>query len=297
MISLQKGFHYGVGCQIGRIERDIYFIKNNYLRIYSNDDFLLYLRNILAENSLKNLSMNILSCVVLEDEEPAQKLLRHYANQIPDMNLLAIFDNAIEATDFLNHTSIDLIITDIEMPRLNGLDFIRMLPSPRPLVVVITAYPNYALEGYELDIVDYIVKPVTLERFKKAIEKAQRFLPNQSKEVQNQPSETIDTIYVKEGGVMVKLEFKDIIYVEGLRDYIKVHTVGRAITLHMTLSKMMEALSLSEFMRVHKSFIINIDKITSIDSANSLVVLNNKAQITLGRAYKQDFIAKFKSIN
>jgi DNA-binding LytR/AlgR family response regulator len=237
--------------------------------------------------------MNILSCVVLEDEEPAQKLLRHYANQIPEINMLAIFDNAIEATDFLNHTSVDLIITDIEMPRLNGLDFIRML-SPRPLVVITTAYPQHALEGYDLDIVDYVVKPVTLERFKKAIEKAQRFLPNSHEESKSSEPENI---YLKETGVMVKLELKDIIYIEALADYIKVITVGRTITTHMTMSKMIETLGSSKFIRVHKSFIINTDKITTIDSANSLVMLNDKTQITLGRAFKQDFMALFKAVN
>jgi DNA-binding LytR/AlgR family response regulator len=238
--------------------------------------------------------MNILSCVVLEDEEPAQKLLRHYANQMPEINLMAIFDNAIEATDFLNHNLVDLIITDIEMPRLNGLDFVRMLPH-RPPVIIITAYPEYALEGYELDILDYIVKPVTLERFKKAIEKVRRFLPSHNKETKT--TETASYIYVKEAGVSIKLELSDIIYIESLGDYVKVFTRERTITLHMTMIKMMETLVSSNFVRVHKSFIINTDKITAIDSTNSLVLLNNKIEITLGRAFKQDFMARFKTVN
>jgi two-component system, LytTR family, response regulator len=237
--------------------------------------------------------MNILSCIVLEDEEPAQKLLRHYANQMPEMNLMAIFDNAIEATDFLNRNPVDLIITDIEMPRLNGLDFIRMLPH-RPPVIIITAYPEYALEGYELDILDYIVKPVTLERFKKAIEKVQRFLPSIHEEHKSsEPS----MIFVKESGVMIKVELKDIIYVEGFADYVKVVTESRTIKTLVTMSKMLETLASKRFMRVHKSYIINTDKIATIDSVNSFVVMNDKKGITLGRAYKQDFLAHFKAVN
>jgi DNA-binding LytR/AlgR family response regulator len=237
--------------------------------------------------------MKIISCIVLEDEEPAQMLMRHYFNQIPEVNLLDVFGNAIEAADFLKKTSVDLVITDIEMPRLKGLDFVRML-SPRPLVIIITAYPEYALEGYDLDIVDYIVKPVPLERLKRAIEKAQRFLLNSQEDMK--PSES-GTIYIKESGVMVKLELNDIVYVEGFGDYVKIFTVGRTIMTLLTMSKMMETLASAKFMRVHKSYIINLDRIYAIDSPNSLVVLNDKTQITLGRAYKQDFMVKFKAIN
>jgi DNA-binding LytR/AlgR family response regulator len=236
--------------------------------------------------------MDSIRCIVLEDEEPAQKLMRHYINKMPDVELMEVFDNALEAADFLEDNDVDLIFTDIDMPRLTGLDFIRML-SPCPAVIIITAYPDRANQAYDLDVVDYIVKPVSFDRFKKAIEKAKRYFF--SKEEEGTPTQTY--IYVKENGKTIKLALEDIIYVEALADYVKIINHERSITTHSTLSNIEKALPRKYFARVHKSFIINTNKIISIDSANSLVTLNNKTDITLGRTYKSDFLARIKPIN
>jgi DNA-binding LytR/AlgR family response regulator len=236
--------------------------------------------------------MKIIRCIVLEDEEPAQNLLRHYFKRMPELELVEVFDNALEASDFLENNTVDLIITDIEMPRLTGLDFIRML-SPRPQIVIITAYRQHGSDAYELEVTDYLVKPVHFERFQKAIEKVKR---NLLLEVhKNTPSET--AIYVKEDGKMVKIEFGDIFYIEGFGDYVKITTKERSITTLSTMNKMIETLPSTKFSRVHKSYIVNTDKIHSIDSPNSLVTMNDKKEITLGRTFKQDFLAQFKTIN
>lgn len=236
--------------------------------------------------------MKMIRCIVLEDEEPAQNLMRNYFNRMPELELVEVFDNAIEVSAFLENNSIDLIITDIEMPRLTGLDFIRML-SPKPQVIIITAYPNFALESYELEVTDYLKKPVSFERFQKSIEKVKRLLLNNSHD--NTIMEM--SMYVKEAGKLVKIEFEDIIYVEGLGDYVKIVTKDRSITTLSTMNKIIETLPSTKFIRVHKSFIINLDKINSIDSANSLVMMNDKKEITLGRAYKPAFLTRFKTIN
>ena len=236
--------------------------------------------------------MTSLRCIVLEDEEPAQNLMRNYFNRMPELELIEVFDNALEASNFLEENTVDLILTDIEMPRLTGLDFIRML-SPKPHIIVITAYSNFALESYELDVIDYLKKPVSFDRFQKSIDKVKRLITNNTNE--NILSET--SIYVKEAGKMVKVEFDDIIYIEALGDYLKIITKVRSIITLSTMNKIGETLPSTKFMRVHKSFIININKINSIDSANSLVILNNKTEITLGRTFKSDFIAQFKTIN
>jgi DNA-binding LytR/AlgR family response regulator len=236
--------------------------------------------------------MKKIRCIVLEDEEPAQNLMRNYFNRIPELELVEVFDNALEASDFLEDNTIDLIFTDIEMPRLSGLDFIRML-SPKPHVIIITAYPNFALEGFELDAIDYLKKPVSFDRFKKSVEKVQRLYGSNFSE---ENSVSI-AMYVKESGRMVKIEFADILYVEGLGDYIKIITKERSIVTLSTLTKIVETLPATNFMRVHKSFIINSNKIDSIDSANSLVIMNDKKEITLGRAFKTAFISRFKAIN
>ena len=236
--------------------------------------------------------MKIITCIVLEDEEPARMLMRHYLNKIEDVELTESFDNAVEASDFLERNTVDLIFTDIDMPRLTGLDFIRML-SPRPQVIIITAYPNRANEAYDLDVVDYIVKPVSFERLTKAIDKAKQLLLN-SPDIK--PSKQ-EVIFVKEAGKMLKLELNDIIYAEAMSDYVKIITDERPIIAHTTMTKFEEALPKSQFVRVHKSFIINLKKITMIDGADSLVTLSNKIEIPLGRTYKTEFLAKFKPIN
>jgi DNA-binding LytR/AlgR family response regulator len=236
--------------------------------------------------------MKTIRCIVLEDEEPAQNLMRNYFNRIPELELVEVFDNAIEATDFLTENTIDLIFTDIEMPRLSGLDFIRML-SPKPYVIIITAYPNFALEGFELDAIDYLKKPVSFDRFKKSVEKVQRMYVNNV--VEESPTEM--AMYVKESGKMVKIEFNEVLYIEALADYVKIITDERIIITLSTLGNIEKLLPPKHFVRVHKSFIINTNKIKAIDSANSLVMLNNKMEINLGRTYKSDFLARFKTIN
>ena len=233
--------------------------------------------------------MKIITCIVLEDQEPAQMLMRHYLNKVEDVELIESFDNAVEASDFLEHNTVDLIFTDIDMPRLTGLDFIRML-SPRPQVIIITAYPNRAHEAFDLNVVDYIVKPVSFERLTQAIDKAKQLLLIEKPSVQTD-------IFVKEAGKMVKLALNDIIYAEAMSDYVKIITDERPIIAHTTMTKFEEALPKSQFARVHKSFIINLKKMTTIDGADSSVTLSNKIEIPLGRTYKTEFLAKIKPIN
>ncbi|MES2518839.1 MAG: LytTR family DNA-binding domain-containing protein [Bacteroidota bacterium] len=238
--------------------------------------------------------MKTIRCIVLEDEEPAQNLMRNYINRIPALELVEVFDNALEASDFLEDNTVDLIFTDIEMPRLSGLDFIRML-SPKPHVIIITAYPNFALEGFELDAIDYLKKPVSFDRFKKSIEKLERlFIGNK---VENTPVET--AMYVKEAGKMIKIEFSDILYVEGLKDYVKIVVANseRPIVTHITMKKMEDTLPTQGFSRIHKSYIIATDRIVAVDSSNSLVELKNKIEIPLGQNYKEALMSKIKPIN
>jgi DNA-binding LytR/AlgR family response regulator len=239
--------------------------------------------------------MKMIRCIVLEDEEPAQNLMRNYFNRMPELELVEVFDNALDASQFLENNSIDLIITDIEMPRLTGLDFIRML-SPKPQIIIITAYPNFALESYELEVTDYLKKPVSFERFQKSIEKVKRNL------ILDVVQETIKDeslfILVKENGKTIKVELDKIVYVEGLKDYVKiVIDENRPIITHSTMKKMEEYLSPPKFIRVHKSYIISSDRITSFDSTNSIIELKHKVEIPVGPLYKEELIKKMKPIN
>lgn len=239
--------------------------------------------------------MKTLRCIVLEDEEPAQNLIRNYLSRISSIELLQVFDNALEASNFLTHQTVDLIITDISMPHLSGLDFIRML-SPSPHVIIMTAHADYALESYDLDVIDYLKKPIIFDRFKKSVEKVERLYSATNNEDSHHSSETM--VYVKEGSKMIKVNFNEIIYVEGLRDYIKIITDNeRPIITHITMKKMVEILPPQSFMRVHKSYIIATDKISAIDGSNSLIELKNNVMIPMGQNYKETLMSKIKPIN
>lgn len=239
--------------------------------------------------------MKNIRCIVLEDEEPAQNLMRNYFNRMPELELVEVFDNALDAADFLRNNVVDLIITDIEMPRLTGLDFIRML-SPKPQIIIITAYPNFALESYELDVLDYLKKPVSFERFKQGIEKVKRNLGyNLTQE--NGKDESL-FILVKENGKTIKVELEKIVYVEGLKDYVKiVMEEDRPIITHSTMKKMEEHLAPPKFIRVHKSYIISALRIASFDATNSIIELKHKVEIPVGPLYKEELIKKMKPIN
>lgn len=239
--------------------------------------------------------MKTLRCIVLEDEEPAQNLIKNYLSRISSIELLQVFDNALEASNFLTHQTVDLIITDISMPHLSGLDFIRML-SPSPNVIIMTAHADYALESYDLDVIDYLKKPISFDRFKKSVEKVERLYSATNNEDSHNSSDTM--VYVKEGSKMIKVNFNEIIYVEGLRDYIKIITDNeRPIITHITMKKMVEILPPQSFMRVHKSYIIATDKISAIDGSNSLIELKNNVMIPMGQNYKETLMSKIKPIN
>lgn len=239
--------------------------------------------------------MKTLSCIVLEDEEPAQNLIKNYLTRIPEIELLAVFDNAIEASKFHINQNVDLIFSDISMPHLSGLDFIRML-HPKPHVVIMTAYSDFASESYDLDVVDYLKKPISFERFKKSVEKVQRLMINSgNSDLLTPPTESI---FVKEGSKMIKVNLSDIIYVEGLRDYIKIFINSeRPIVTHITMKKMVETLPSKAFIRVHKSYIIAIHKISAIDAGNSLIELKNNVLIPMGQNYKETLLSKIKPVN
>ncbi len=239
--------------------------------------------------------MNSIRCIVLEDEEPAQNLMRNYFNRMPEIELVEVFDNALDASYFLKTNTVDLIITDIEMPRLTGLDFIRML-LPKPQIIIITAYPNFALESYELDVVDYLKKPVSFERFQKSIEKVKHYLTNGIVQENNKDESLF--ILVKENGKSIKVELDKIIYIEGLKDYVKiVIDEDRPIITHSTMKNMEEYLPPPKFIRVHKSYIISSDRIASFDATNSIIELKHKVEIPVGPLYKEELIKKMKPIN
>ncbi|HNW76255.1 MAG TPA: LytTR family DNA-binding domain-containing protein [Bacteroidales bacterium] len=226
----------------------------------------------------------MLRCIAVDDEPLALKLLADNISKVPFLQLIATCEDAFAAAGVLQEKETDLVFIDIQMPGLTGLQFIESL-KVRPMVIIITAYKQFALEGFSLDVIDYLIKPVPLERFMKACNKAQELflLRNRS----NNPAVRPDYMFVNAGYSMVKVLFSDIIYLEGLRDYIKIHlqSTPKPVVVRMGLKAMKEQLPPDSFMQIHKSFIVAVGRITSIRK-NSLFIQDH--EFFIGDTYKEN---------
>ncbi len=228
----------------------------------------------------------MLKCIAIDDEPLALELLEDNISKVPFLNLVASCSNPLEAMKVLQHETIDLIFVDIQMPGLTGLQFIKSI-AIKPMFILITAYEKYALEGYELSVVDYLVKPVSLDRFIQACNKAWELyqLKNKKGTEESQPYFFINADYS-----LVKVVFADIIWVEGLKDYLKIHlkSSSKPLVARLTMKAMEEQLPPSMFLRVQKSFIVSKSYITSIRK-NSVFI--NDVEIPVGDNYKDAILA------
>lgn len=233
--------------------------------------------------------MNI-NCIIVDDEIHARKVLEKYIQDIPHVNLVKSCKNALEAMDVLRNNDIDAMFLDINMPKLTGLNFLESLKNP-PIVVITTAYREYAVDAYELDVIDYLHKPIPFPRFIKAISKIEEKLQAKSNTTTIPQEKIANTsqnfIFIKADKKTIKLNFVDIKYIEGLGDYIKIHTKSKTIVSKLTIKKMEELLPKNQFPRVHKSFIISLQLIDSIEG-NQIEIDGQK--IPIGQMYRQAFM-------
>ncbi len=232
-----------------------------------------------------------MNCIVIDDEPLARQGMELNISNIASLQLRGSFSNAIAASDFLRKEKIDLMFLDINMPELNGLDFLKSLRDA-PLVIFTTAYPQYALESYELDAIDYLVKPIRIERFLKAVNKAGNHLRLLQQDGGINRVEKIedDFVFIKADRKFFKIYFKDILYIEGLKDYVVIHTIDSRIIASMNVKTIAAQLPPAIFARVSKSYIVNVMHITSFD--NELVYIQNN-EIPLGQSFKDDFIRQY----
>lgn len=211
-----------------------------------------------------------LSCIIVEDEPMARNLLEQYIAKVSSLTLLATFSNPLKALDFLRETTPDILFLDVQMPEITGISLLKILKK-KPYVILTTAYSEYAIEGYELDVTDYLLKPITFERFLKTIEK----ITQRKGAITNEPAlaeipkgiqTTTQTpfIFVKDGTKLVKIKLADILLIEGLKDYVKIHTPKGKITTLQRLKTLEEQLPSHQFIRVHHSFIIAVEWIEVI---------------------------------
>ncbi|MGZ3853645.1 MAG: LytR/AlgR family response regulator transcription factor [Flavisolibacter sp.] len=202
-----------------------------------------------------------MKCIIVDDNKMARMVLRQLVSQVPSLELVSECNDAQEALDTLDETQIDLLLLDIEMPGITGLDLTKKLGNNRPLIIFTTAKTDYAVEAFELNVVDYLVKPIALPRFKQAIEKAQETIESNKEEMK---VEEQAFVFVKDNGVLKRIAIDDILFLEAMGDYVKVHTPQKFHVVHATLKSIEEKLPASKFLRVHRSYIVAINKIDYI---------------------------------
>jgi DNA-binding LytR/AlgR family response regulator len=234
----------------------------------------------------------MMNCVVIDDEPLARQGMAMLIGNMPYLKLIGSFSNPLDAISTLQNQQIDLLFLDINMPEMNGIDFMKSLKNC-PMVIFTTAYAQYALDSYELDAIDYLLKPIRLERFVKAVNKAQNYTDLlASKEEKSNQIESVsdDFLYIKSDRKYFKIFFKDILFIEGLKDYVVICLANQKIITGVNLKTIHEQLPQKQFARISKSYIVNTEQIISFDVFN--VYLPN-VEIPIGSNYKDDFLRDY----
>ncbi|NCA74815.1 MAG: response regulator transcription factor [Alphaproteobacteria bacterium] len=234
-------------------------------------------------------------CLIIDDEPLAQRVIERYAENLSYLQIVKKCNSAIEAIEVLHHEGVDLIFLDINMPKLTGIDFLRTLKNP-PLVIITTAYAEYAIQGYELDVVDYLMKPFAFERFYKAVQKAEEIL--KARDIQHFENREVektdeDFIFVKSSKKTFKVNLSDILYIEALGDYVKIHTTDKMIVSYQSLKNIETLLPPKQFPRIHKSFIIALSRIDLIEG-NQVKIRDR--MLPVGTNFKNEFERLIRSI-
>ncbi len=228
-----------------------------------------------------------MKCVIIDDEPLAVDVLKEFTSRIEILELVATFNNAIDAISFMNQSNVDLIFLDIEMPQFNGIEFLKSLDKI-PMVIFTTAYSEYAVDGFNIGAVDYLMKPIPFHRFFKAVLRAQQMASTQTAQpiiATILPQKSVqEYIFVKAEYENIKLNLNDILYIEGLKDYVKIHTSnGKYILTLNSLKKFEVSLENSDFFRIHRSYIVNLKHVKSIQK-NKVVIMDKR--IPVGENYK-----------
>ncbi|MDQ6608791.1 MAG: LytTR family DNA-binding domain-containing protein [Bacteroidota bacterium] len=238
-----------------------------------------------------------LTCIIIDDEPLARKGLKEYIDDIEFLTLAGEFDSPLKAMDVLSQQKVELIFLDIQMPRINGLEFIKSLPQAPP-VIFTTAYPQHALQGFELNALDYLVKPVSFERFLKAALKAKEYYGLRQQNIQKESTPVPDYLFVKVDGKLVKIFFDDILFVEALQNYVMIHTKEKKFITYLTLQSIEEYLPSPLFIKTHKSYLVSISKVQSIDGAcieigeQTIPISRNLKDEVIGRLMNDRFLKR-----
>lgn len=230
----------------------------------------------------------ILKCLIIDDEPPAREIIHRYINELPMLKCAGECSNALQSISFLQKNDIDLIFLDIKMPQINGNEFLKTIKNPPP-VIFTTAHIDYAIEGYELDVIDYLLKPIKFDRFVKAVNKA--FVLKGSDTVdlkqETEMATTENFVYFRCERKMVKVMLQDILYIESMKDYVKIFTTEGTVITKLSLSSVQSMLPEKDFLRTHRSYIVSASKIKSY--THELVEIN-KSEIPIGKLYRKEVL-------
>lgn len=231
-----------------------------------------------------------MNCIIIEDQPPAQRILKKYIEDIGTLTLKATFSNALEAMEFLKKESVELIFLDIHLPKISGIDFLKMMPN-HPYVILTTAFSDYALESYEFNVVDYLLKPFSFQRFVKAVSKVPLPNNNLTNTSKHKGEKFRKEFFIKSGYEHIKISVDDIILIKSDTDYTEIYTFKKKYLSSESLKFWEENLDNELFARIHKSYIIKASNIEKV-SGNQVYLVNSHI-VPIGRAYKESFIEKF----
>lgn len=231
--------------------------------------------------------MNI-NCITIDDEPLARKGLKEYITDVDFLNLVGEFDSPLKATEFISRGEVQLLFLDIQMPKITGLDFFKTLQNPPP-VIFTTAYPQYALDGFEVNALDYLVKPISFERFLKAALRAKEFYEVREKNLVESTTAGTDYLFIKSDNKLVKLQYDDILFAEALQNYVVIHTKDKKYITYLTFKSVEDYLPSSLFLKTHKSYIIAAAKIESIEGNDIRI---GQHHIPISRNLKDDVMEK-----
>jgi two-component system, LytTR family, response regulator len=232
-----------------------------------------------------------IKCIAIDDEPLALEIIKNYSEKVPFLDLIKTFDNALESIDFLKNNKVDLLFLDIQMEELTGIQLLNIL-NPKPNVIFTTAYDSFAIKGFELDAVDYLLKPISFERFLKAANKVyeklmvESMIENKTREVSNNHVLEEDYLFLKTEFRLEKVCFSDILYIEGMGDYLRIVTPVKRLMTLQSFKKMEDLLPSNKFYRVHKSYIVALEKIENIEKGR--IKIGDK-HIPIGDTYRKHF--------
>ncbi len=236
-----------------------------------------------------------MNAIIVDDEPLAQEIIETYISQVPEVTLVGKASNAIEANTLLREQQVNLMFLDVQMPMLNGIEFLKSLERP-PLAILTTAYPEFAVDAFNLSVVDYLMKPIGLDRFMKAVNKAVALHGGKPREGATEEIER-EYMFVKADKKLVKVDFDDMVYIEGLKDYVIIRNEDSRVITLQTMKSLEERLPSSKFRRIHRSYIVNLEKVRAVEGNSVEVEVKGQLKLlAIGKNYKDELLAHINSL-